>query len=119
MAREPDPDCVFCKIVARDVPAEVVAETEQLLAFRDLNPQAPLHALVIPKAHIPTVNDLAAEEEGLVGAMVGLARDIAAKEGVSQQGYRLVLNCERGAGQTVFHIHLHLLAGRYLTWPPG
>ena len=119
MERSADPDCLFCKIVAREVPAEVVAETDDLIAFNDINPQAPRHILVVPKAHIPTVNDLQAEEGELIGRMVLLARDFAEDHEYSGAGYRLVLNCNRQAGQSVFHIHMHVLAGRYLSWPPG
>jgi histidine triad (HIT) family protein len=117
--RPADPKCLFCRLVQRELPVDVVRETEDLLAFNDVNPQAPRHVLVIPKAHIATTNDLVAEEAALVGRMVLLARDIAEDHEFAEAGYRLVLNCNRHAGQSVWHIHLHLLGGRFLTWPPG
>lgn len=118
LERQPSPDCLFCRIVGGELDADVVAQTEDLLAFNDLNPQAPRHILIIPKAHIPTTNDLVASEAELVGNMVLLARKIA-EDDFADAGYRLVLNTNRQAGQTVFHLHLHVLAGRYLNWPPG
>jgi histidine triad (HIT) family protein len=119
MERAPDPECLFCKIVQGQIPVEVVGETDDLLAFRDINPQAPHHVLVIPKQHIPTVNDLEDAEAALVGRMAILARDLARDQGCDVAGYRLVLNCNRHGGQTVFHLHMHLLAGRSMSWPPG
>ena len=112
-------DCLFCRIVAGDIPADIVHETDAVLAFRDINPQAPTHVLVIPRRHIATLNDLEADDAALVGEMFVAARDIAADEGVAGPGYRTVMNCNRGAGQSVFHIHLHVLGGRSLDWPPG
>ena len=112
-------DCLFCKIVSGDIPASIVREDEELVAFNDINPQAPLHALIIPRRHIPTLNDLGAADDGLVGRMVRFAATIAADGGYGARGYRTVFNCNREAGQSVFHIHLHLLAGRGLGWPPG
>ncbi|HET7251858.1 MAG TPA: histidine triad nucleotide-binding protein [Gemmatimonadales bacterium] len=110
-------DCIFCKIVAGEIPATVVKRTDRLLAFRDVGPQAPVHILVIPTEHIAS---LAAVQDGrLLGDMLMLARDIAADEKIAADGYRVVLNTNRNGGQTVFHLHLHLLGGRRLTWPPG
>ncbi|MGE5142039.1 MAG: histidine triad nucleotide-binding protein [Acidobacteriota bacterium] len=110
-------DCIFCKIVAGEIPATVVKRTDRLLAFRDVGPQAPVHILVIPTAHVAS---LAAVQDGrLLGEMLMLARDIAADEKIAEDGYRVVLNTNRNGGQTVLHLHLHLLGGRRLTWPPG
>ncbi len=110
---------LFLKIIDRQIPADIVFETEDVLAFRDINPQAPVHVLIIPKVHIRTINDIEQEHEALVGKLFTAAREIAAQEGVAEDGYRVVMNCNEGAGQSVFHIHLHLLGGRGLTWPPG
>ena len=112
-------DCLFCKIIAGQIPGRFVYEDHELVAIRDLNPQAPLHALIIPRRHIATLNDLGPHDDVLVGAMQRAAAAIAREHGYSDLGYRTVFNCNRDAGQTVFHIHLHLLAGRVLTWPPG
>ncbi|MEL0081842.1 MAG: histidine triad nucleotide-binding protein [Gammaproteobacteria bacterium] len=112
-------DCLFCKIAAGEIPADRVYETDSVVVFRDINPQAPLHVLVIPRKHISTVNDIAGDDAGLVGKMVLAAQQVAQNEGYAESGYRLVMNCNEDAGQTVFHIHLHLLAGRSLSWPPG
>ena len=112
-------ECIFCKIAEGGIPAEVVYEDDDLVAFRDLNPQAPTHVLVIPRKHIPTTNDLTDEDARLMGKLVLAARDIAQQEGIAEAGYRTVLNCNAAAGQTVFHIHLHLLGGRPMGWPPG
>ena len=112
-------DCIFCKIVAGDIPAEIVFESEIAVAFRDVNPKAPTHVLVIPKRHIPTINALADGDQDTVGELFLIAAKIAADEGFADDGYRVVMNCNDAAGQTVFHIHLHLLGGRHLTWPPG
>ncbi len=111
--------CLFCKIAAGEIPATKVFEDDTLVAFRDINPQAPLHVLVIPRAHVATLNDLDASHDALVGTMHRRAAAIAAEHGYADRGYRTVMNCNADAGQTVFHIHLHLLAGRGLTWPPG
>lgn len=110
---------LFEKIVAREIPADIVWENDELLAFRDINPQAPVHILIIPKRKIRTLNDLAPGDAELVGKMVLAAREIARAEGVAEDGYRLNFNCNEGAGQSVWHIHLHLLGGRPLGWPPG
>lgn len=112
-------DCLFCKIAARQMKAEVVRETEDLVAFRDIRPQAPTHVLVIPKRHVPTLNDLSEADAPLAGKMVLLAKEIARAEKIDQTGYRTVFNVNRDAGQTVFHIHLHVLGGRSMSWPPG
>jgi len=112
-------DCLFCRIIRREIPSDVVRETEDLLAFNDINPQAPRHVLIIPKAHVATVNDLIPEEAPLVGKMFLLAKEIAEDHEFAEAGYRLVTNCGKAAGQAVYHIHLHVLAGRHLSWPPG
>lgn len=112
-------DCLFCRIAGGEQPAEIVHQDDQVVAFEDINPQAPTHVLVVPRKHIPTVNDLSPEDEALVGSLFGVARQIAASRGIADSGYRLVMNCNRGAGQSVFHIHLHLLGGRSFAWPPG
>ena len=112
-------DCLFCKILAGDIPADIVYESESAIAFRDINPQAPTHVLVIPRQHIATINDLDDADRGLVGDLYLAAQQIAAEEGIAESGYRAVMNCNEGAGQSVFHIHLHVLGGRALTWPPG
>ena len=111
--------CLFCRIIAGEIPSSKVYEDDEVFAFSDINPQAPLHVLVVPKRHIATVNDLAPGDEALVGALVRRAAAIAAEKGYAERGYRTVLNCNAEAGQTVFHLHLHLLAGRVLGWPPG
>lgn len=109
--------CLFCRIARREIPATIVAETEHCLAFRDVNPQAPLHVLVIPREHVPSLNETT--DPAIVGRLALLAADIAKREGVADSGYRTVLNTNADAGQTVFHIHLHLLGGRAMGWPPG
>lgn len=112
-------DCIFCKIAAGDIPADRVFEDDRVVAFRDLNPQAPTHVLIIPKRHISTLNDLEPGDEALVGHLLATAKTVAADEGFAETGYRTVVNCNADGGQTVFHIHLHLLGGRRLHWPPG
>jgi len=114
-----DEFCLFCKILAREIPADIIYESETAIAFRDINPQAPTHVLIIPRNHIATINDIGAEDHEVVGSLYSAAREIARKEGFSDEGYRVVMNCNEAAGQTVFHLHLHLLGGRTLTWPPG
>jgi histidine triad (HIT) family protein len=111
--------CLFCRIIAGEIPASKVYEDEELFAFNDINPQAPLHVLIVPKQHIATTSDLKERDEALVGKLVRRAAAIAAAKGYAERGYRTVFNCNSEAGQTVFHIHLHLLAGRGLGWPPG
>jgi histidine triad (HIT) family protein len=111
-------DCVFCRIGRKEIPAKVVHEDAQVLAFEDLNPQAPTHTLVIPKAHFATFDDVGPGEEGLLGRMILVAAKVARDKGLAA-GYRLVGNCREEAGQSVFHIHLHLLGGRRFGWPPG
>lgn len=113
------PDCLFCKIINHEIPATMVHEDDRLVAFRDINPQAPTHVLIVPRRHVATLNDLTADDHGIVGAMVERAAMIAREAGYADTGYRTVFNCNEDAGQTVFHIHLHLLAGRPLGWPPG
>lgn len=111
--------CLFCRILKGEIPAAPVYEDEEVFAFRDVNPQAPTHILIIPRRHIATVNDLAADDAALIGRLFLAAKQIAAQLGFAETGYRLVMNTNREAGQSVFHIHLHLLAGRTLHWPPG
>ena len=112
-------DCLFCKIIAGEIPSDKVYEDDNIYAFRDINPVAPLHALIIPKTHISTINDLDVQDADIVGQLFLAAKKIAKQEGYHEEGYRTVMNCGEAAGQTVFHIHLHLLAGRDLNWPPG
>ena len=112
-------DCLFCKIRDGEIPADLVFENDDVLAFRDLNAQAPTHVLIIPRVHISTVNDMTENDEMIMGKLFSAAKTIAAQEGVSGDGYRMVVNCNQQAGQTVFHIHMHLLAGRNMSWPPG
>lgn len=112
-------DCIFCKIASGEIPAELIYEDEDVVAFNDLNPKAPTHALVIPRAHVATLNDLAADQIPLIGSMYRAAIALAKQLGVAEDGYRTVFNCNASAGQSVFHIHLHLLAGRPMSWPPG
>jgi histidine triad (HIT) family protein len=111
--------CLFCRIIAGEIPASKVYEDDHLLAFKDINPQAPMHVLIVPKAHVATLNDLSPEHDGLVGEMVRRAAALATERGYAESGYRTVFNCNAAAGQTVFHVHLHVLAGRSFTWPPG
>ncbi len=110
---------LFLKIIAREIPADIVYETDDVLAFRDISPQAPVHILIIPKQKIRTINDIEPGHAELIGKLFLAAREIAEREGLSEDGYRVVMNCNEAAGQAVFHIHLHLLGGRNLTWPPG
>jgi histidine triad (HIT) family protein len=112
-------DCLFCKIRDGAVPAKTVYEDERSLAFLDINPQAPLHALIIPRKHIPTLLDLTAADEALVGHLQRVAVKLAKDAGHADDGFRTLFNCNRAAGQTVWHVHLHVLAGRSLHWPPG
>lgn len=112
-------DCLFCKIIAGEIDADIVYETESVIAFRDINPQAPTHVLIIPRKHVATINDIEAADGEDIGQLFIAARDIANKEGIAQDGYRVTMNCNAAAGQTVFHLHLHLLGGRDFDWPPG
>ncbi len=111
--------CLFCRIIARELPGRLLHEDERLVVLQDINPQAPLHALVIPRRHVATLNDLTPEDDGLVGEMFRRAASLARQYGVADRGYRTVFNCNREAGQSVFHLHLHVLGGRPLAWPPG
>ena len=110
-------DCIFCKIASGEIPASVVARTDRLVAFRDVGPQAPVHVLVIPTEHLGSLEEV--KDGQLLGEMLLLARQIARDEKLAADGYRIVLNTNRNGGQTVFHLHLHVLGGRRLTWPPG
>ena len=112
-------DCLFCKIIWKEIPTDFIYEDDLVLAFNDIYPQAPKHILVIPKIHIATLNDLKDDQAHIVGEMVKVSKNIAIKQGFDQNGYRTVFNCNKDAGQTVYHIHLHVLAGRIFGWPPG
>ena len=112
-------DCLFCKIIAGEIPVTKLYEDERVVAFADINPQAPMHLLVLPREHVPTLNDLAPAHDALVGHMVRQATALAATRGYDASGFRTVFNWNRDAGQTVFHLHLHVLGGRTFTWPPG
>lgn len=112
-------DCLFCKIIDGSIPAKRVYEDEHVIAFDDLNPQAPLHVLIIPRKHIATINDIQPEDTESIGRLYLAAKEIAQQAGVAGDGYRAVVNCGEAAGQTVFHLHMHVLAGRALSWPPG
>lgn len=111
------PDCLFCKMAAGEIKPDIVHENDHLLAFRDIHPRAPVHILVIPKRHVATLNEL--DDPALAGELLLAAREIAAQEGLSETGYRTVINCNAHGGQEVYHLHLHLLGGRRMTWPPG
>ena len=112
-------DCLFCKIASGEIPAKIIYRDDMLVAFDDINPQAPQHKLIIPLKHINTLNDLHGEQDELLGHMVRTGAMLAKQLGIADDGYRLVLNCNEGAGQSVFHIHAHLLGGRRMSWPPG
>lgn len=112
-------DCLFCKIAQQQIPATIIHQDDQVVAFRDISPQAPVHALVIPRRHITTLNDIGPADAGLLGHMIVTAQQIAAQDGIDETGFRLVMNCNRDGGQTVYHIHLHVLGGRSMHWPPG
>ena len=114
-----DANCLFCKFVSGELDVDLVYETEKVLAFRDINPQAPTHVLIIPRKHISTINDLTNTDKEEIGDLYLVAKKVAKKEGFGSDGYRVVMNCNAAAGQTVFHIHLHLLGGRKFNWPPG
>ena len=112
-------DCLFCKMVSGEITPDIVYETETVLAFRDINPQAPTHVLIIPKKHIETLADMAEEDVLLMGEIMLVAKKVAEIEGIAESGYRTVFNCKQDAGQEVYHIHFHLLGGRKMKWPPG
>lgn len=112
-------DCLFCKIVKGEVPAKIIYRDDHIMAFEDINPQAPHHKIIIPQKHIATLNDLHDEDHGLMGHMVQSAAMLAKQFDIAEKGYRLVINCNANGGQTIFHVHVHLLGGRYLGWPPG
>ena len=119
-----NPDCLFCRVISGEIPSRRVTLSDPdldgaLFAFEDINPQAPHHVLIIPREHVSTLNDLEARHAPLVGKLLLAARAVAAAREIAEPGYRVVMNCNKGAGQTVFHIHLHLLGGRSLAWPPG
>ncbi len=112
-------DCLFCKLVSGEIPCDFIYEDDDVVAFNDVNPQAPHHFLCIPKQHIATTNDLQSEHAQIMGKLILAAKKIADDRGIADDGYRLVMNCNQHGGQTVFHIHLHVLAGRQMSWPPG
>lgn len=112
-------DCLFCRIAKKEIPAEIVYENEQVVAFRDLHPKAPHHLLIIPREHFSTLNDLGDHQGSVIGELFVTAKHLAKEYGVADSGYRCLMNVNAGAGQTVFHIHLHVLAGRSFSWPPG
>jgi histidine triad (HIT) family protein len=112
-------DCIFCKIIAGEIPGTILYQDDKLVVLKDINPQAPTHALVVPRKHIPTLNDLTPDDDALIGEMTRRAAAIAREQGHADRGYRTVFNCNADAGQTVFHIHMHVLGGRRLGWPPG
>jgi histidine triad (HIT) family protein len=112
-------DCLFCKIVSHEIPGSIVYEDDRVLAFNDINPQAPTHVLVVPKRHIASLNEATADDDRLIGELVRRAAAIAAERGIAAGGYRAVFNTNRDAGQTIFHVHLHLIGGRSMSWPPG
>ena len=111
--------CLFCRIIAGEIPGKFLYQDDRMVVLQDINPQAPLHVLVIPRKHVATLNDLSLEDDRLIGEMLRRAANVASEHGVADSGYRAVFNCNREAGQTVFHIHLHVLGGRSLAWPPG
>ena len=112
-------DCIFCKIAAGEIPASTLYDDGEVVIFHDINPEAPVHLLIIPRRHIPTLNDLTEADAALIGRLHLAGKQVAAELGVAESGYRTVINCNRDAGQIVFHVHMHLLAGRELGWPPG
>ena len=112
-------ETIFSKIISREIPADIVFEDDRVLAFRDIAPQAPTHILIIPKEEILTANDITEHQDSLIGYMVRMAAQIAKSEGIAEDGYRLVMNCNVDGGQAVYHLHLHLLGGRRMQWPPG
>lgn len=112
-------ECLFCRILAKELPAKIVHEDEQAVAFEDINPQAPTHILIVSRKHLPGLNDATAEDAALLGHLQLVAAQLAKKRGIAESGYRIVLNTGRGAGQSIFHVHVHLLGGRGMRWPPG
>ena len=112
-------DCIFCKVVAGEISADIIHTDERAVAFRDINPQAPVHVLVIPRAHMDSLDDASGRDEGVLGHLLRVAARVANAEGLSESGYRTVINTGAGAGQSVFHLHLHVIGGRPLNWPPG
>lgn len=112
-------DCLFCRIERKEIPSRIVYEDRQVVAFEDINPQAPVHTLVIPRSHVATLNDVGAEDEALLGHMMLVAARLAKDKGIDKEGFRIVANCLEAAGQSVFHVHVHLLGGRRFAWPPG
>jgi histidine triad (HIT) family protein len=114
-----DPNCIFCRIIEKKIPATIVHEDEQAIAFKDLNPQAPVHLLIVPKKHIADIHSIAAADRERIGHLFFVAKTIASQNGLDRSGYRMVINNGIDAGQTVFHVHLHLLSGRKFVWPPG
>ena len=116
---EENNDCLFCKIVEKKIPADIVYESEDIIAFKDIEPKAPIHCLIIPKKHISTINDIDGSNSNIIGLMYEAAAQLARTLNVDKDGYRVVMNCNSNGGQTVYHIHLHFLAGRQLNWPPG
>ncbi len=112
-------DCLFCKIARKEIPAKLVFEDEDVVAFEDINPQAPVHVLVVPKRHIPTLNDLSPGDDALVGKLARISAQLAAERGVAEAGWRSVVNVNREGGQLVFHVHMHCMGGRPMFWPPG
>lgn len=112
-------DCLFCKIVNGQIPSNILYQDDMVIAFNDIDPKAPVHSLIIPRTHIATINDLTTNELPIVGHMIDTAKNLAKTFKLAQQGYRLVMNCNADGGQSVYHIHLHLLGGRIMAWPPG
>lgn len=115
----PEADCLFCGVADGRIPAELVRQDDHTVAFRDINPQAPVHVLVIPRKHLSSLDDAGASDQALLGALMAAARDVARSEGIADAGYRTVVNTGEGGGQTVSHLHVHVLGGRPMTWPPG
>ena len=113
------PECIFCKMVSGEIQPDLVYQDQHVIAFRDINPQAPTHVLVVPREHIATLNDLTPDHAALIGRMYLAARAVAHQEGIAERGYRTLINCNAEAGQTVYHLHLHVLGGRHMRWPPG
>ena len=112
-------DCIFCKIINREIPIQMMYEDDQVIAFNDIQPQAPIHVLIIPREHIATLNDLTEEHTELIGHMIQIAKKLAKELGIGEKGYRVLMNCNQHGGQAVYHLHLHLLGGRQMQWPPG